>query len=262
METLALIADSANLAAPAPVAESAARVLRRELHDAIWTRRAADERAAEAAAIAHRAEDAKTEAAMEAERLKAGLDAAQRDATMTHAAALAEAFRHGQPLPSAPALPEGDSEALSLALARLNALHQAASSLASEAKAAQDEAAAATAACHALVGAIVFGEAPALAAEAIAAIELHWRIIDRLRGLVLIDEARPGGPQLRGFQEELLQRIDRRKAIVSQDPRYIEQQNWTGYLSELSDVQKRAWLDYADRLMNDADATFGEALPQ
>jgi hypothetical protein len=101
---------------------------------------------------------------------------------------------------------------MALATARLNALHQATSALASEAKAAQDEAAAATAACHDLIDVIVFGEAAGLAREAIASIQLHWQVIDRLRGLVLIDEARPGGPQLRGFQEDLLQSIDRRKA--------------------------------------------------
>jgi hypothetical protein len=78
----------------------------------------------------------------------------------------------------------------------------------------------------------------------------------------MLDERRDDGPQLRAFQEDLLSRIDRRKAAIAKDPRLIEQHHWTGYLAELSDVQKRAWLDYGGRLMNDADATFGEALPQ
>ena len=49
-----------------------------------------------------------------------------------------------------------------------------------------------------------FGEAPPLAVEAVAAIELHWQIIDRLQGLIALDETCHGGPRLRGFEELLV----------------------------------------------------------
>jgi hypothetical protein len=145
---------------------------------------------------------------------------------------------------------------------RLNALRAAARELGGEAAAARDAAAMAAQAVRALVDSIVFGEADALAAEAIAAIELHWRIIDRLRGLVMIDEGRHGGPRLRGFQERLLESIDRRKAEVIRDPLLVEEWRWRQHLAELGDAQKAAWLDYARRLANDPSATFGEGMAQ
>jgi hypothetical protein len=72
----------------------------------------------------------------------------------------------------------------------------------------------------------------------------------------MLDERRNGGPQLRAFQEDFLSRIDRRKAAVSRDPRYIEQHNWTGYLNELSGAQKQRWQNYRQRLLSDPAATF------
>ena len=78
----------------------------------------------------------------------------------------------------------------------------------------------------------------------------------------MLDERRNGGPQLRAFQEDFLSRIDRRKAAVSRDPRYIEQHNWTGYLNELSRTQKQRWQNYRRRLLDDPAAAFGEGLPQ
>jgi hypothetical protein len=146
-------------------------------------------------------------------------------------------------------------------LARLNALHQSACELATEANAAKTEAAQAHAAVMALVEEIMFGEINGLAAEAIAAAELHWQIMDRLSGLILIDERRPGGPTLRPFQDALLKRIDRRKAAIARDPLCIEQHRYNRHLEDLCADQERAWQDYGRRLATDASATF-EAAPE
>jgi len=263
MNMTSLIADPANHAAPAPSAGSATHDLRAELADAIEAHRAADADARAAADVADRAADAEHEAAAVVAHLRQALDDAQARVIREYAMELSAAFRMGAPLPPPPDQPEGDSPALAFAVAHWKAVQQSASELAAEAAAARDEAITANSAVMALVEQIMLDEAPALAAEAVAAIELHWAAIDRLKGLILIDEARPGGPRLRAFQEDLLERIDRRKASIAKDPRYIEQHNWSNYLNDLSAAQKLAWLDYRKRLMDDSAALFdAEALPQ
>ncbi len=75
------------------------RDLRRELADCIADRDAADGRARFAKDVAARAEEAKCEASLIVERLKNGIDAAQRAATKRYAKAISEALRGGSPLP-------------------------------------------------------------------------------------------------------------------------------------------------------------------
>lgn len=111
----------------------------------------------------------------------------------------------------------------------------------------------------ALVDEIMIGEAHELAAEMVAAIELHWQLLDRLAGLLTIEQRRPGGPRLHDFQKELRQKIDRRKRAIADNPLYVEDHNWQGYLDELAADQVRAWTDYAHRLTNDATARFEES---
>ena len=151
-----------------------------------------------------------------------------------------------------------DSAALNVALAHLAAMHVASCDLATEANEAKAEAAAAAAHVAALVDQIMFGEINGLAAEAIAAAELHWQLFDRLSGLILNDERR-GAPTLRAFQEAFLKRIDRRRAAIAADPIMIEKHRYAGHLEGLAVEQERAWRDYGRRLANDPDATFDAA---
>ncbi len=251
-----------SLALVSPVAPDTDRAhvrdLRRELADCIADREAADARLRIAKATATRAEEAKVEASMTVERLKQGLDAAQRAVTQRYARALSESFRAGSPPPPAPALPEGDSQALTLALTRLSALHQSACELDTERQTADAAATKAAAAVAALVDEIVLAEARELAEKVVAAIELYWRLLDRLAGLLTIEQRRPGFTPSR---KELRQKIDRRERATAVNPLYIEDHNWFGHLDELAADQARAWTDYGQRLANDATARFEESAP-
>ena len=97
METF--IADSANIAAPAPYAASAARAA---LADAIAVRRAADDRAAAAAEIAGRADALLRQAHSEVARLQAAQQEAERITTETRASAISAALRAGEEPPAHP----------------------------------------------------------------------------------------------------------------------------------------------------------------
>jgi hypothetical protein len=253
-------ADPGNHAAPAPSAGSAPD-LRRDLAAAIEVRDAADARARAASELADRAEAVHQDAVQIVERMKERLDDTQRVATEQHATAILEAFKRGEDLPQAPELPEVDSAALTAARARMAALHIASFSLSTEYDGLAAEAARAAAAVRALVDEIVFGEVHQLAAEAVAAAELHWQLMDKLIGLVMVDEARPEGPRLRAFQDELMPRLDRRRAAIASDPQLIEQHKYAAFLNAMAGEQKRAWLDYGRRLMTDASATFSPMEP-
>jgi len=103
-------------------AEPDEKALRAGLIAAIETRKLADAKARTAKATADRAEHLMREAGQKAEKLKADLEAASRQATLKHAKAISEAIRAGSPLPAAPAPAEADSAALNGALAHFHAL--------------------------------------------------------------------------------------------------------------------------------------------
>jgi hypothetical protein len=253
-----LIADPANddARAFAPSAGSAARDLRAELAKAIAVCRAAEAKHTAAADVLERAEQHRCAASTEARRLKDEFDAFAKASIDAHAAAVFQAMQAGATLPDPPPGPEMDDKPLTRALANLRAVTLAATEAQAVKAAAQNEAGDAAAACRELVEEIMVGEAEQVAAEAIAAIELHWQCIDRLTGMIMIDETRPGGPRLRAFQEDLLERIDRRKAAAARNPLYIEQHRWREHCDGLAAEQRNLWLDYGRRLMSDADATF------
>jgi len=73
-----------------------------------------------------------------------------------------------------------------------------------------------------------------------------------------------GGDLLpRDFQEDILNRIDRRKAAIAADPQMLERHNFDAFLDRTAAAEEKRWLDYGRRLMNDAAATFDAAeLPQ
>jgi hypothetical protein len=93
----------------------------------------------------------------------------------------------------------------------------------------------------------------------VAVVKMGWALQDRLNGL-----ARIGDSALlpHDFQAGLLQQIGRRRAAIAENSLMIERHNFDGYLDGLSAAQEKLWLDYGRRLMNDADATFSEELPQ
>jgi hypothetical protein len=259
METtdIVTIADSAQSAAPAASAESAALDLRRELADCIADRDAADKAARVAKAIADRAVCAKDAAAAAAARLKQDLDRVQADATEMHSQACAAALRRGESPPECPVLPTVNSAPYAVAMAHLAALDRAADKLAAEHERAAHAAGTASARVAAVIDEINFdNEIYELADEAEAAVKLSWERIDRLKGLIMLDEARPSGPRLRGFQEAFLARIDRQKVAIARDPRMIERPHYNDFLTALAANQKRLWQDYRRRLASDPTAAF------
>jgi hypothetical protein len=239
--------------APSPALDCDAR---RELADALADRDAADKAARAAKAVADRANRAKDAAAAAAVCLKQDLDRVQADATEMHSQACAAALRRGESPPECPVLPTVNSAPYAVAMAHLAALDRAADKLAAEHERAAHAAAIAAARVAALADEIVFGEIHVLANEAAAAIELHWRLIDKLKGLVMLDEARPGGPRFRAFQEAFLARIDRQKLAVARDPVMIERHRYLAYVNDLAADQQRLWQDYRLRLASDPGACF------
>jgi hypothetical protein len=236
------------------------KALTEALAEEIVVRRAQEAHASKAAEIAARAKAAEAEAAKLVEQLQAGIDAAALDATLEHAEALATAFRMNDPLPDAPAaIPATNSEALTAALARLAALHAAACRLADEADAARGAANDSARACRDIVDRILAMDAKALADEWIAATHLCWQLQDCLTGIARIGD---GALLPRDFQSNLLDQIDRRKAVTAMNALMIERHNYDRHLDNLSAAQEKLWLDFGRRLMNDPAATFGEELPQ
>jgi hypothetical protein len=128
--------------------------------------------------------------------------------------------------------------------------------LAAEHDPAADAAGAAAARVATIVDKIVFGEILVLADEAVAAIRLHWELVDRLKGLIMLDERRNGGPRFRALQEEFLKRIDRQKVATVRDATMIERHRYHGYITDLAEDQQRKWQDYRRRLLSDPGATF------
>jgi hypothetical protein len=261
METI-LIADpaitAANPAVPVRSAGSAAPDCdaRRELADALADRDAADKAARAAKAIADRAVRAKDQAAAAVSRLKQDLDRVQANATESHALACAAALKAGKDPPECPVLPTINSAPYAVAMAHLAALDRAADELAAEYDRAAHAAGAAAARVATLADEIMFGEIRVRADEAEAAMELHWRLVDKLKGLIMLDEARPGGPRFRAFQEAFLERIDRQKVATARDATMIERHRYLAYIADLADQERRRWQDYRRRLTIDPAACF------
>jgi hypothetical protein len=236
-----------------------AEELRAELSDAIAARRDAEAAARTAAEIASRADCALRDAQAEVEALEAQRAAEQRDAIETHAQRLVRAFRAAEDLPMQIAPADGDSAALRAAVGRLKAIEQATASLAAEAADARDMAAYASAVVRALVDQILTIEAHDLAAQLVAATRVAEELRDRLVGLMRVSDT--------AFlshieQNEILDRIDRRKAAVAADPQMIERPNYDSWLDKLAAEQERRWRSYSRALLDNPAAVFGEELPQ
>ena len=234
------------------------RDLRCELGDAIADRNAADGHARAAKDVADRAGAASRVAADAAARVKADRIAAQRAATERHAKAISDAYRAGS---------EPSTDWCRLRLKRPSyapptltrtLLKWLRAPLAQEADKAADAAVRANATVAAIVDEIMLGEARVLADEMVAAIETHWRLLDRLAGLLTLDERRPGGARLREMQVELVNKIDRRKRAIAANPLHAEYHNWQSHLDALAADQVRTWTDYARRLSEDPQARFEE----
>jgi len=148
----------------------------------------------------------------------------------------------GKDPPECPVLPTINSAPYAVALAHLAALDRAAAELNADHDRAADAARAAAARVAALADEIMFGEIRVLADEAEAAMELHWRLVDKLKGLIMLDEARPGGPRFRAFQEAFLARIDRQKVATVRDATMIERHRYHAYIADLADQERRRCL--------------------
>lgn len=243
---------------PVPLDPGPGLDLRRELADAIANRDAAERALAAALVAAGRAASAKDEGAANVERLKTGLDTIQHEAIRAHAVALTLALRNGVSLPPTP----GDTAALSLALARLGALHQAAVNLETEAAKAAEAFAATTAQVDGLIDDILDAEAEALADAVIQSIELHWRLLERLSGLCKADEARRDGPHLTKLQERVKLQIDRPRREMARDPQLVEAWRFNEFCDGLVAAEESRWRSFANRLRHDAAARFEEGPTQ
>ena len=84
--------------------------------------------------------------------------------------------------------------------------------------------------------------------------QLHWKLLDRLTGLILLDERRQGGPGLRELQKKIVEQIDRRKLAIATNPLFVETHAWNSHLDGISADAERVWRDYRTRLTLDADA--------
>jgi hypothetical protein len=266
METFIVDSAAAPPAVPSRLAESATPDisqslgnLRAELAAAIEARRLADERAAAAAGIAARADSARRDAREEVARLQVAQHEAERVMIEARARAISEALRAGSELPAAALPGMVDSAPLAAATAAFRAVEAAASDLFGERDAARAAAAEATAVCRQIVDRIIIAEARAIAAEWVAAVQLSWRLQDRLTGLAAI-----GGELLpHAFQTEILNQIDRRRVAIAEDGLNLERHNYDASLDRMAAAEEKRWLDYGRRLMNDAAATFDAAeLPQ
>jgi hypothetical protein len=85
-----------------------------------------------------------------------------------------------------------------------------------------------------------------------APMQLHWKLLDRLTGLILLDERRQGGPGLRELQKKIVEQIDRRKLAIATNPLFVETHAWNSHLNGISADAERVWRDYRTRLTLDA----------
>ena len=173
-------------------AEPSARDLRRELADCIADRDAADGRARFAKDVAARAEEAKCEAHTHRRASEAWhrRGASRRD----QEARQSDLQLWGIPPPWPTATPCSNR--------RANWPPKREPPPKSYSRAA--------AAVATIADEIMLADARELAGKIVAAIELHWRHIDRLAGLLIIDTRRPkeiGGPRLDDFQADSRRRL-------------------------------------------------------
>jgi hypothetical protein len=187
----------------------------------------------------------------EVDLLKRDIDAAHHDAVQASSAAIAQALKTGRPIPATTPLPGPDSPALTQAKARCEALEGAVEQLRKEHEQAGILAGQHCARVTELSDAIFLAEAEFLAADVIAAQERADELLDRLAGLCLRDQKRPGRPQLRELQARVVVKIDRprREGI-------IERHAYNSFLDEQAARQEVAWKAYAARLAQSADAQF------
>jgi hypothetical protein len=233
------------------------KALRTELGDAIQNRKAAHGRARLAAEAKARALTALLGAESEVDKLEAAKKRAADAATERRARGLAEALRAGSPIPEAIPSEAPDMAALAAARAHRDALQLAHAELAAESTKAKEELSAAAANVENFIDAILDGEVRTVAAEMISAIELHWRLYDRLCGLLLIDERRQA-PRLDDLAADVRLKINRRKREAARDPSLIEDRYWREFLSGHDTEHERQWEDYRNRLSADHNARFDD----
>ncbi len=92
-------------------------------------------------------------------------------------------------------MPQVDSAALTLALARQNAIQQAQCELKTEAEKATAAVQTAQAAVQAAAAAVMDHDAKRISAELVAARDILWRLTEQASGFFLLDQRRPGGPK-------------------------------------------------------------------
>ncbi len=172
------------------------KALRRELADAISNRAAAEGAARIAWSVADRAQKAMHEASRAVFRLKNEIDAASAAAIQRHARSISEALRGGSEVPEVTTtMPQVDSQALTAALARQNAIQQAQCTLKTEAEKAAGAVHAAQAAVQAAAVAVMDHDAKRIVGELIAARDIFWKLTEQASGFFLVDARRPGGPK-------------------------------------------------------------------
>lgn len=244
----------APLMAPAKTPTDA--TLRARLKRAIDRQASLDRAAAAKRTVAKEAARLTGEAAAHVEKLRAAQQSRMSEVRAAHAKSISDALRREKPLPPRPSPAPTDIVALDAAVEQFAAFEVSATELDLEAQAAEQEAGKGRAEVEGLVSAILDGEGWTIGREIIALTERTHALMDRLSGLALRDEKRPGGPILHDMQRELLAQIDRRKAAVRRNPLYIEEHNYRNFLADLYAAQEVKWADYAARLAKDADAQF------
>ena len=142
-----------------------------------------------------------------------------------------------------------DNALLGLALSRRDALELSVRELAAERAKVAEEAAAAA---DRLADDILDAEGYEIGDDVISSMQLHWKLLDRLTGLILLDERRQGGPGLRELQKKIVEQIDRRKLAIATNPLFVETHAWNSHLNGISADAERVWRDYRTRLTLDA----------
>lgn len=228
--------------------------LRQTLAGCIADRQAAENAARTAKMVFERARVALAAAASEVQRLSSELSA-KRDASIKEAAdRLTRALREGrEPPPSYLAMEHG-SAALDAAQARMKACELSAAELQAESLKAHEALVRAAVRVRDIVEAILDQEAAATAAEVIDTAMAYEQALDKLAGLVTMDERRPI-PRLRGLQRAVVNKINRRKREQARDPNLIEEHNFQSYLDRIAEAEVKRWQDYAARLADDPTAT-------